>query len=442
MRAKLTRRAAILGGAALLPGCSVLDPILGERKVPLPGERRSVLTPEPPVRADEAARPVSLPPAEPVAEWPQAGGNAAHDPGHVALPEGLAQAWRASAGSGSGSRARITAGPVAAGGTVYTVDAYGTVSAFALDTGARRWTTETTRDDETAGASGGGAALVGGVLYVSTGLAEVLALSPADGAIRWRTRLPSPSRGAPTVAGGRIFVPTLENHLIALSVEDGRRLWTHRGQPLVTLPLGLPAPAVEGETVVAAFASGELTALRAADGRVLWSETVAASGAASLADIVGITGLPVVSRGRAFAVGVGGTSIAVDVRSGRRLWERGFGGGNGFAAVGDWLFAVTGAGDALAIGRDDGRIRWVRELNPTPEGGRRRRREVRFGPPLVAGGRVLVPASNAELLVLDPADGGIAGRVSLSSGSTLPAAVAGGTLLLLGDDGTLMALRG
>jgi hypothetical protein len=60
MRAKLTRRAAILGGAALLPGCSVLDPILGERKVPLPGERRSVLTPEPPVRADEAARPVSL----------------------------------------------------------------------------------------------------------------------------------------------------------------------------------------------------------------------------------------------------------------------------------------------------------------------------------------------------------------------------------------------
>jgi outer membrane protein assembly factor BamB len=141
------------------------------------------------------------------------------------------------------------------------------------------------------------------------------------------------------------------------------------------------------------------------------------------------------------ATGLGNISIAVDLRSGRRLWERNFGSANGLASAGDWVFGVTAAGEAVAIGRDDGRIRWITELNPVPEGGRRRA-EARFGPPLVAGGRVLVPSSRGELLALDPQSGAIAGRIPLSSGSTLPLAVAGDTLLVLGDDGTLMALRG
>jgi outer membrane protein assembly factor BamB len=329
---------------------------------------------------------------------------------------------------------------VIAGESVYTVDSTGEVSAFALADGGRRWRAGTTPEDESAGRVGGGAAFADGVLYVATGMAEVLALSPEDGAVRWRVRTTSPSRGAPTVAAGRIFVATLENHLVALSTEDGRTLWTHRAGAQATIPLGLPAPAVEGETVVAGFGTGELTALRVTDGRVLWSEGLGLIGATSLADIVGITGLPVIDRGRVFASGLANTTIAVDLRSGRRLWERSFGSGNGVASAGDWVFALTRAGEAVALGREDGRIRWVSELDPTPEGGRRGD-AARFGPPILAGGFVLVPSSKAELLMLDPASGSIVGRTGLSSGVTLPGALAQGTLALLGEDATLMALR-
>jgi outer membrane protein assembly factor BamB len=443
MRRVMDRRAALLGAAGLLSGCGLLDPILGERKPPLPGERRSVL------RADAALAPdagadggaVALPAPANISEWPQVGGPASHAPGHVTLGAQPAQAWRASIGSGSGYRQRITAGPVIAGGRVFAVDAFGIVSAHALDNGGRIWRTDTSREDESAGAVGGGAAFADGVLYVASGLADVLALDPADGSIRWRVRIPSPARGAPAVAGGRIFVPTVENQLLALSIEDGRRLWTHRAQAITTLPLGMPTPAVEGEAVVAGFATGELTALRATDGRVLWGESLGGVANTSLADIVGITGYPVIDRGRVLASGLGNTTIAVDLRSGRRLWERAFGSGVGPAAVGDWVFAVTRGGDALALGREDGRIRWLTELDPTPESGRRRGEPARFGPPLVAGGRILVPSSRGEVLLLDPAGGAVAGRIPLSSGVTLPAAAADGTVVLLGDDGTLMAVR-
>jgi hypothetical protein len=65
----------------------------------------------------------------------------------------------------------------------------------------------------------------------------------------------------------------------------------------------------------------------------------------------------------------------------------------------------------------------------------------RFGPPILAGGRVLVPSSRGEVLGLDPRGGAIAQRIPVSSSVTLPAALVEGTLLLLGDDATLMALR-
>lgn len=439
---RLPRRAALLGAAALLSGCSSLDGLLGERKRPLPGERRSVLRTDPPVAADAAgeAGSVTLPPAQPIADWPMAGGPPSHAPGHAEIGERLAIAWRSSAGSGSSYRQRLSSGPVVANGVVYAVDAWSTVTAHGLADGRSRWRVDTTPEKESSIAIGGGAAVEAGVVYVSTGLAEVLALDAGTGEIRWRTRLPAPPRGAPTVAGGRIFVPTIENHLIGLSVEDGRRIWTYRGNAATTVPFGLPAPAVEGEAVVAGFGTGELVAVRAADGRLLWAETVGGTGTQSLADIVGITGLPVIDRGRVIAVGLANTTIAVDLRSGRRLWERNFGGGAGVAAAGDFAFAVTRGGEAVAIGREDGRIRWVSELDPSPEGGRRGE-AARFGQPLLAGGRILVPSSRGEILVLDPAGGAVAGRIPLGSGVTLPMAVAQGTVVALADDGTLIALR-
>lgn len=441
-RIGMTRRMALLGGAGLLGGCETIDSIFGERKTPLTGERQPVLRADPPLTADpEATERVALPPAEPVAEWPMEGGPTTHSPGHIAIGDPIAVAWRASAGSGSGHRQRMSAGPVIVGETVYAADAWATVTAHSLADGRRRWSTDTTPEDQGGVALGGGVAVANGVIHAATAAGEVLALKPEDGSITWRVRLPAPARGAPTVAGGRIFVPTTENHLIALSAEDGRRLWTFRGTPQATLPFGLPAPAVEGESVIAGFGTGELVAVRASDGRLIWSESLGGVANTSLADIVGITGLPMIDRGRVIAVGLGNSAIAVDLRSGRRLWERNFGGPSGVAAAGDWIFAVARGGVALALGREDGRIRWVSELDPSPEGGRRRGEPARFGRPLVAGGRVVVPSSRGELLLLDPANGAVAGRIGMPGGVTLPMAAAQGTLVALTDDGTLVALR-
>jgi len=54
---------------------------------------------------------------------------------------------------------------------------------------------------------------------------------------------------------------------------------------------------------------------------------------------------------------------------------------------------------------------------------------------------VMVPSSRGEMLLLAPAGGAILGRVQIGQGVTMPMASAGGTLVALADDGTLIALR-
>lgn len=449
-RLPLTRRATLLGAATLLAGCETitdsLDGIFGERKVPLAGERRAVLAADRALGTGGAADganlpPVSLPPPAPNAEWPQAGGTLGHAPGHPALGTPLVEAWRTSVGTGAAYRRRLTAPLIVAGDAVYAMDALGRTTALDAATGRRRWELDTRPEKERDGALGGGLAFEGNKLYAVTGLAEAMAIDPADGKVGWRVALPAPARGAPTVAGGRLLVPTTENHLVALSVEDGRRLWTYRGQPVVTLSLGLPAPAVEGEVVVAGFGSGELAALRATDGRAIWSETLASARGGGLADLAAITAMPVIDRNRVFATGLGGLTIAIDLRSGRRLWEREVAAGETPWAAGDWLFLLSGNGELTCLGRDDGRVRWLRPLGRFGDE-RRRRDPINWGPPVLAGGRLLVPGSHGRMAVVNPADGELIDTVRIAGGVSLQPAVAGGVLYLLTDDATVVAMRG
>ncbi|KAA2214313.1 outer membrane protein assembly factor BamB family protein [Teichococcus oryzae] len=439
-----TRRAALLGGAGLLAGCSTIDSLFGTQKTKLPGRRQPVIAARRQLEVDPTAanRPLALPAPEMRDAWPQPGGGVAHAPGHPSLPGELRRAWTADAGTGSGYRRRITTGPVVAEGLVFASDAYGQITAHDLATGRRRWRFDSRPEEDSSGAVGAGFAFADGTLYVATGMAELIALDVANGEPRWRVRLQAPARGAPAVAGGRVFVPTIDSQLTAFAAEDGRQRWSYRAQVTAAVPLGLPAPAVWEDFLVAGFPSGELIALRPEDGRVLWTESLAGAGFGGLAEIFGVRGLPVIHEGRVYAMGMGGTSMAVDLRSGRRLWERELGGTASPVPVGDWLFLVGDDGTLVALGREDGRVRWISDLNAPPEGKEREDDPATFATPILAGGRLILPSSREEALLIDPSTGATTGRLRLPASTTLPGAVAQDTLVLLSDNGTLSAWRG
>lgn len=436
----MKRRAVLLLPLAAA-SCSTIDSLLSDTKEPLPGKREAVGAARRGLEADPAdQRPVTVPPPAATPDWPQAGGTITHAVGHVQV-EGLAPSWRASIGSGGGYRAKITAQPVVAGDRVFAMDSDAVVSAFDLATGRRVWRTETQDDKDRSTNVGGGIATVEGVVYVSTGRADVLALDAGTGAIRWRKPLGSPARSAPTVAEGRLYVTTIDDKLIALGTETGDRVWAYQAAGSATTVLGQAAPAISEGLVVTGFGSGDLAAVRAESGAVAWSDSLASSrGRNSLVDLSAISGLPVVDRGRVYAVGVGGLLVSLDLRSGRRLWEREVGGSETPWLAGDWLFVQTLDQSLAAIGRDDGRVRWVADL-PRYDDPERRRDRLFWTGPVLAGGRLVLAGSNETALSVSPEDGRILGQQQLRGPAAVAPIAAAGTLFIVTDDGSLQAFR-
>jgi outer membrane protein assembly factor BamB len=441
MARTLTRRTALLLPLAA-GGCGLFDDWFGENKKTLPGKRESIMAGRRGLTVDEGAPKVVLPAPVHNAGWPQAGGNPAHLMGHLQANERLTQAWTASIGEGGGYRRKILAQPVVANGMVYTMDSDAVVSAFELSGGARLWRFDTKPKDNDSTNVGGGLAIEKGVLYAVNGVAQVVAIDAAKGSERWRRDIGVPARSAPTVAEGRLFLITIEDKLLALAAEDGRSLWYHQAATVTTEVLGQPAPAYSAGLVVAGFGSGELDVLRADSGSLVWSDSLgSARNRSGVADFSSIRGLPVISGGRVFTIGLGGLVLALDLPTGRRLWERQIAGEDTPWIAGTWMFIISASQEMAALNTEDGRIAWVSPL-PRWENPEKQRDSLTWYGPILCGDRLVATGTSGEALSVSPYTGAILGQQKLSDpASPVGPVVADGTLLLIADDGKLFALR-
>lgn len=436
----VTRRSALFAPLALA-GCGLWDDWFGSHKTPLPGKREPILGGRRTLEVDEGTPKVELPPAVRNAAWPQAGGNPAHFMGHLAASDRLTEAWSVSIGAGGGYRRKIMAQPVLADGIIYVMDSKAVVSAFDIARGSRVWRTDSKDEDDDSTNVGGGLTLDQGTLYAVNGLAELVALDAAKGTVRWRSRFGAPTRSAPTVVEGRLFVTTIEDRLLALAADDGRQLWSHQAANPTTSILGRPAPAYSTGLVVGGFGSGELATMRADSGSVVWTDTLAtAIRSGSLADFAAIRGLPVIGDGRVYAMSLGGLTVAIDLPTGRRLWEREAAGEDSPWAAGSWLFVISLEQKMAALNRDDGRVSWVTQLPRWKNPEKQEDAIIWYGPLLVSD-RLVVAGTNHEALAVSPYTGEILGQQDLSGAASLGPIVADGTVFVVTDDGRLLALR-
>jgi outer membrane protein assembly factor BamB len=319
----------------------------------------------------------------------------------------------------------------------------GAVQVSALDaaTGNRIWRVDLKPEDERGNSFGGGVAYWNDRLYVSTGYAEVLALNPEDGSIIWKTAVGAPVRNGPTVSDGRIFVVTVENELDVLATEDGRRLWNHNGIPETASLLGGASPAVEGEVVVAAYSSGELYALTVENGRPLWSDNFSSTrSVGAISNLADIRGRPVVDRGRVFAASHSGRMAAIDLRTGDRAWEQDFGSTHSPWVAGDYVFVLSNDNELICLTRNEGKIRWVRQL-PSYQNARKKKDPMIWAGPILGSDRLIVLSSDGEALSVSPYTGEPLGREEMSAGGYMTPVIADNALYVLTDDASLAAYR-
>jgi len=430
--------------AALATGLSACDTWLGgDQAPPLPGERISVLKHESALQPEAGLKSseIRLPAPSPTPDWPQSGGYANHAMHHVAAAPKLHEYWTTDIGAGASAGERLTSTPIIANGRIFTIDTDSDVSAFDTNTGTLLWRTALTPDTEDDGHIPGGLAYENGRVFAGTGFAQVVALDAVTGKIAWRKAVSGPIRSAPTVRGGRVFAVALDNKLHALSALDGSLLWTHSGSAELAMLLGAASPAVDQGVVVVPYTSGELAALKVDNGRQLWMDSLTSRRRTdATAALAQIRANPVIDRGVVFAISHSGLMVAIDLRSGTRLWEKGIGGQESFWVAGDYLFTLTGNEELVAMERESGRILWVRSL-PRWDDVEAREGAIVWTGPLLVSDRLIVASSGGVAVAISPYTGDILGSEEMPDGVSVPPVVAGETVYFLSDDATLSAYR-
>lgn len=442
---KLAAVSLVLASTLSLGACETFDQFITPgTKVDVRGERISVLPKAAAIEADPklAGLAVVLPKPSVNAEWPQPGGfpdNAMH---HLSASGKLDEQWNSGIGSGSTSSTRLTASPIVADGKVFVLDSEVQVSAYNSKNGDRLWRVDLTPDDEDSEEGfGGGLAFDGGKLFVSTGFGFVSALDAGSGKELWRRTATVPFRAAPVVNGGRVFVATQENQLLALAEDDGRVLWDHRGIAESAGILGSNSVAVSGDMVVVPYTSGELFALNVRNGKAAWSDTLARTGGLTpLSALADISGRPVIDRGMVFANSHAGRLVAVDIRTGERVWTIDVGGTQRPWVAGDYLYVITDDAQVLCVRRADGRIRWIHQLDAY-RNVEARKGAVSWSGPVLVSDRLLILSSEGYAISMSPYTGEVLGQVDIPDKAFIAPVVADNWVYILTDDGTLTALK-
>ena len=228
----------------------------------------------------------------------------------------LQKEWSRSIGDGQGESFNMLV-PAIDGEQIYAADVEGLVVAMDRMTGKVIWKADL--ELPVSGAVGAGYGLV----VVGTLKGEIIALDTASGEEKWRARVTSEVLAPPALNGDVVLVQTQDDRLIALDMNSGEQRWIFENTPAVLTLRGTGSPVLTNRLAIAGLSTGKVIALDAQRGIPVWEQRVAVpQGRSELDRVVDIDGGLLLSAGTLYAVSYQGRVAALDLESGRILWQR------------------------------------------------------------------------------------------------------------------------
>ena len=386
---------------------------------------------------------LDLPDARRNTQWTHQGGNAQHYPGHLELAADLNLQWSTSIGNGDGRRYEITASPIFQDSRIFTLDSRSLVTALGVD-GTVLWQRNVIKaSDDVTDASGGGLAVQGDQLFVTTGFGTVVALNVTSGEKIWTQDLASYGGASPTVVDGLLYLSARDGAAWAIETLNGRVRWQVAGPSVLSSYTGGPGTAVSNKYALFPFGSGDVLATFREGGLRSWSSVLSGARLGRAAtQVQDMTGQPVIEGSEVYLANSAGRMAALDLKTGLRSWTAKQGSQGEILVVGSSVFAISDENNLIRVAKSDGGLVWSTPLpNFTkPKASQRSEIFAHYGP-LLAGERLILASSDGLLRQFDPAKGELITTVKIPSGAASAPIVVDGTLYVLSTNGNLLAFR-
>ena len=323
------------------------------------------------------------------------------------------------------------------------MDSRATVSAHTLD-GTSIWSRNLAPpSDNPDDASGGGLAVAGGVLYATSSFGTLTALDAATGREIWQHDFNAAVTGAPTISGNLVYVVARDGNGWALETRNGRILWGLPGTPTISGFSGGASPAISDRLVLFPLPTGDLVGVLRQSGVRVWGDAVSGSrDGRAYTGFSDISGEPVVSGNTVYVGTPIGRLVALNARSGERVWTATEGAVDTVWPIGGSIFLLSDQNKLVRVDASTGETIWKVDLPFFAEEKPRKQKALvpHFGP-VVAGGRVIVASGDGVLRGFSPENGQLVETVQVPSGAAVKPIVVRGTLYVVSNDGQLLGYR-
>ncbi|MBE9538418.1 MAG: outer membrane protein assembly factor BamB [Proteobacteria bacterium] len=317
--------------------------------------------------------------------------------------------------------------PAIAGDTIYVASAEGEVAAINRQTGKLLWEVELDIS------LSGGVGVYDNALMVGSRDGSVLQLDAVNGSVNWSTRLSGEVLAPPQGNGKVVIAQSYEGRVQGLDFATGEKLWTFDSNVPVLTIRGTSTPILSNNMIYTGFATGRVLALDANTGAIAWEVRVAISqGRSEIERMVDVDGTMALAGQELYAASYQGRLVAIDVSSGRKLWQQDV---SSFAGVSQGfgnVYVTDEDGTVTAYLRNGQGERWsqtalgYRELSrPTP-----------------VSSYLAVADYEGIVHLMSQVDGKFVGRVKVDGdGARADMLSNGNTLYVYGNSGKLVAYK-
>lgn len=267
-------------------------------------------------------------------------------------------------------------------------------------------------------------AVSGTQLFTSDSQGNVVALSLQNGDRLWETRLKAAASGGVAVGNEMLFVPTIKGSLCALNQKNGELIWQ------TTLPnQSNTAPTYANGQVFVKTIDDKVVALSASTGQIQWTYD---EGATQL-QLLG-SSRPVVVGNQVIAGFSDGEVDAIGRTNGVLLWQALIAVPTGFSdmgrmigvfadpiVVGNTIYAASYQGSLSAIDINNGSIKWQVPLSD-------------YAGIAVSNNKVVAVTPDGDVLAFNASNGAQVWKQTALEGRQLSGPAIDGNKVVLGDD--------
>ena len=405
------------------------------------GDRISILSLEKNLSSDPQLRDnrVVIPRAVKNSSWLYPGGSIDNSLHNLVGPEYLSQTSKFNIAKGSSKNAFLLSSPIIVDGKIYSLGSDSKVKSYDLKTKRKLWQKDmSVKKEKNKEGFGGGISYENGIIFVTNGFGNVLALDANSGEEIWKINIRIPIRSAPIAFDNTVYVISHDNQVFALNSLNGEVLWSHRGILESASVLSSNSVSIDGGLIFVPYSSGEIYAIRSLNGSVVWTDSLSRTGSStSLSEINSITARPVTDNGRMISISHAGRMISVDISSGERLWTLDISGTETPWVSGDWVFALSTNSELVGVSRNAGKIKWVTQLEQYINE-EKREDSIRWSGPVMISDKLFVISSHGVAAFISPQNGEIIETNKIPGSFFIAPVIVDGVIYLLNDSGDLI----